>query len=181
MESIKLSQIIELNSESNKLRRIGNKKLPELQLLKNKRKASNDENEEKQESDDEEVPDNVILKISSEKDTEIKWKTMSDEFKNKNKALNVVYFRFTKSTGHIGVRRKKNEILNFTDKMILENTELTIEKCEGDDLINFWKEHGKHFEMCLSDNDRKKGIKRKEKKKKNVDKLKETVVLGGET
>jgi len=180
IKGIEMSKVVELNSDKSKLRRVGNKKLPELKLLKNKRKASEDEKEDENEEEEEDV-DHTILKIWPSKETEIKWKQILEEFKNTNKHLNVVYIRFNKNEGNIGVQRKRNEAINFANKISVQGTDFTVEKCEGDDLINFWKEHGKHFEKCLEEKNKKKGTAKKvDKKKKNNDRLKNEVILGGE-
>jgi hypothetical protein len=181
VEAIRMSTILEMNNEKTRLRRVGNKKLPELKLLQNKRKASDADKDEKEEADDDNNMDNVILKVSVAGNTEVKWKTILEEFKNNNKGLNVIYIRFKESAGHIGVQAKRNQSITFTDKLKIDKDEFTIERCEGDDLINFWKEHGKHFQMCTEENNRKKGIKkRKDKKKQPSDRLKEPITLGGE-
>ena len=182
IEAVQASSVVELNADNTCVRRRDNKMLPELKLLKNKRKASCEDNRNDEESEDESNMDNVILKIWSVGDTEVKWKTISEVFKKENKALNVCYMRFSKSLGHIGIHAKRNEPFKFTEKLTIENEDFTIEKCEGDDLINFWKEHGKHFEMCTSDNNRKKGINKKKelKKKQASDRLREPVSFAGE-
>lgn len=181
IEAIQHSVVVELNEEKNMLRRKENKPLPQLKLLNTKRKASV-EKEEKDESDDENDLDNAILKICSSGKTDIKWKAISDEFKTINPGLKVIYMRFKDGVGHIGIRTRRNESLSFSDKINVDDQELTVEKCEGDDLIDFWKEHGKHFEMCVNENNRKKGNKKKNepKKKKVIDRLKDSVELGGE-
>lgn len=181
IEVVQNSLAVELNEEKTMLRRAGNKPLPQLKLLNTKRKAS-EEKEQKDESEDESEMDNVILKICSLGKTDVKWKAISDEFKIKNPGLKVNYIRFKDGVGHIGIRSKRNQTLNFTDRITVEDQDLTIEKCEGDDLIDFWKEHGKHFEMCVTENNRKKGNKKKKDQKKNkiVDRLNEPVEIGGE-
>lgn len=60
--------------------------------------------------------------------------------------------------------------------MEIEGIEFTFKKCEGDNLISFWKEHGSHFEFCLGKN------KQQKNGKKQVDKnrLRSSVTLGDE-
>jgi hypothetical protein len=48
-DAIKTSQLVELNSDSTKVRRKDNKPLPELKLLSKKRKADSDVNLDKDE------------------------------------------------------------------------------------------------------------------------------------
>ncbi len=88
-----------------------------------------------------------ILEISADKPIEFKWKLIQDEFKNLNPDLNVVYLRFKDSNGQIGLYKKSNEEIKFVPEFEIEGVRFTITKCEGDNLINFWKEHGSHFEL----------------------------------
>jgi len=182
--AVGLSKVVELDTSKSKVRRLGNKKLPELKLLKNKRKASedNDKDEKEEEDNDEEDVDHTILNISTANDTQLRWKTILEAFQSNNKDINVVYIRFNKNLGHIGVQKKKNQDVKFNGKISVEGTDFLVEKCEGDDLINFWKEHGKHFERCVEENNKKKGKgKKKDKgKKPHNDRLKDEVNLGGE-
>lgn len=119
------------------------------------------------------------MEISADKPIDFKWKNIQDEFKNLNPNLNVVYLRFKDSNGHIGIYKKSKEDVNFVPEFEIEGVKFTIKNCEGDNLLNFWKEHGDHFEFCVGKN-KKLGDK---KKKHQVDKnkLKNAVTLGDET
>ena len=59
--------------------------------------------------------------------------------------------------------------------MEIEGVKLNFKKCEGDNLINFWKDHGSHFEFCIGKN-------KQQKNKKQFDKnrLRNSVTLGEE-
>lgn len=156
-----------------KLRRKDNLPLPELKLLQNKRKKEKTEEEGKDEN-----LDQVILRIkSAEADSEIKWQKILDYFKKDNINLNVIYIRFNKNEGHIGVTRSANQIVEFRPLLRIENHDFNITLCEGDDLIEFFKEHGSHLEHCLAKNRKNKGGK----KKQNKFELRKAVELGGET
>jgi len=67
--------------------------------------------------------------------------------------------RFAKNEGHIGVLHNPKNKLEFTNKLSLDGFEFDLKKCEGDDLISFWKDHGSHYENCV------KRVKRDQKKK----------------
>lgn len=54
-DAIKLSSMLELDDTKTKLRRIGNKPLPELKLLNKKRKADNANDDEGEKGEDEEA------------------------------------------------------------------------------------------------------------------------------
>jgi len=159
INSLKLSTVVEMNKDNLAVRRVGNRKLPELKLLQIKR--SSPTNETKKEEEKEEF-DNVILAITALTKSEMKWKAINEEFKKQNKNLNVIYIRFQEGKGNIGIQVNKKHVnsLTFSDKLKVENVEFKIEKCIGDDLITFWKDHGEHFKMCTTENDRKNGKKK---------------------
>ena len=62
---------------------------------------------------------------------------------------------------------ENDEEIKFKDKFVFDNVEFNVKKCEGEDLINFYKDHGEHYKMCVEKN--KKG-KKKDKKNKNKNK-----------
>jgi len=95
--------------------------------------------------------------------------------------MNVVYLRFNTTAGHIGIFKYSDNELKFQPEFELQGVKFTVKKCEGDELINFWKDHGSHFEMCVGKN--KKITDRKGKRGKRVDpnELKKEVKLGDET
>ena len=156
LESLKVSHALEVSDDQEKIRRKGNKELPELKLLQIKRK-NQDSGNDKEEEEEEEI-DNVILLITSI-DTQVKWKQISEKFKSENPDLIVNYMRFQTNKGHIGIQKKRSAELNFTSKIEVEGTNFEITKCVGDELIAFWKEHGDHFKMCNAERDKKNGKK----------------------
>lgn len=74
--------------------------------------------------------------------------------------------RFNKTEGHIGVFHNPKTKLEFLAKFTHDGITYELKKCEGDNLINFWKDHGSHYENCV------KRVKRAVKKK-IMDKLRE--------
>ncbi len=119
------------------------------------------------------------MEISADKPIEFKWKNIQDEFKNLNPELNVVYLRFKDSNGHIGLYKKSTDDIKFVSEFDIEGVKFTIKKCEGDNLINFWKEHGSHFEFCVGKT-KSMGDKRKNKQPEK-NRLRNPVTLGDET
>jgi len=95
--------------------------------------------------------------------------------------LNVVYLRFNKTSGHIGIYRYNDNEIKFQPEFELEGVKFTVKKCEGDELINFWKDHGSHFEMCVGKNKQMKDRKGKKGKRVDPNELKKEVTLGDET
>jgi hypothetical protein len=122
----------------------------------------------------------VILEINSDKEVEFKWKPIQDEFKSLNPSLEIIYLRFNKDQGHIGIYRHSNKDVKFVDNFELNGVKFTITKCEGDNLIQFWKDHGTHFEYCVGRNKRVKDNKNK-KGSRDKNTLKTPVKLGNET
>ena len=164
-------------------KRINNKKIPELILLNKKRKKEEkeDENEEKEEEENESI-DPTILKITSNEETKIKWKDILSEFKKENPNLNVPYGRFKSKEGHFAILIKPDEELKFKDSLKINDEVFKVEKCEGEDLIEFWKNHGSHYEQCVKSHDKKgkKNNKKGKKEKNNKTFLENPVNLGGE-
>ena len=192
VEGIKLSDLIELDKSGNRVRRKDNKTLPELSLLSSKRPKP-----EKEEKKDIEP---VVLIFKSQKESKSHWKDICNAFKHENPDLNVIYSRFQTNLGHIVISPENEEDLKFKEKFTYDEIEYKVEKCEGEDLINFYKDHGQHYEDCVARNkNRNKRGKKKDSKNKNKNKkekkdeekkekidptdkqvLKEKVILGGE-
>ena len=163
------------------IRRTNNKPLPELKLLQTKR---NKEEKVKKEADSDkefdDEQDNVILKVVSVNgDTDIKWQKIHDTFKLENKNLNVIYMRFSKNEGQIGVTKHSNSEIEFKEDLKVDNIDFKVSKCNGEDLINFWKDHGSHFEHCIGKSKRDKNKKGRNQKDKFI--LRKSIDLAGET
>ena len=159
-EGIKLSDKIELDEDGKKVRRKDNKPLPELILLSKKRK-----NEKKEKKKEEKEP--VVLIFTCKEPNKSKWKDICKCFQAENEELNIIYKRFKDTTGHIVISPTDDEEIKFKDKFKCDDIEYEVKKCEGEDLINFYKDHGDHFQMCIkSKNKNKKNNKWKNKKNK---------------
>ena len=156
---IKLSESIELDKEEKKVRRKDNKPLPELKLLAKKKK--------KEEKKEEEEKEPIVLLFTCKEPNESNWKDICNAFEKENEGLKVVYRRFKDTDGHIVISPENDEEIKFKDKFVFDNVEYNVKKCEGEDLINFYKDHGEHYKMCVKKN--KKG-KKKDKKNKNKNK-----------
>ena len=103
------------------------------------------------------------------------------EFKRLNPDLNIDYGRFKDNKGHISIILKEGQNLKnikLIKEFKLKNKKFIVQKCENEDLINFWKEHGSHYEYCI--NQREKHNKIKVSKNKNKKKYLDNVItLGG--
>lgn len=175
IEGIKQSSAIELDSTSERVRRKDNKPLPELTLLSKKRKK---EDEEEKEEEEKQTVDPVILEVSTESECNSKWKNILQEFKDQNPTLDVTYGRFKGKEGHFAVLVKPGDELQFKDSFELDGFTFKVAKCQGDKLIDFWKDHGSHYEMCTKKSKETKNGKGKKKKKSTF--LETPVVLGGD-
>jgi hypothetical protein len=150
--------------------------------LKKKRKQSDSEEEEHEIKEEKKSKkkkikiDPVILMFTCQEPNDTKWKLVCNSFKEANPDLNISYMRFKDKLGHIAVIPDEEEDdIKFTDKFTYDNVEYSVKKCENEDLIEFYKEHGKHFESCVQKAERKnkknkKNEKNKEKKGKNANK-----------
>ena len=159
-EGIKLSQEIELDKDEKKVRRKDNKPLPELVLLAKKRKK------EKEDKKIEKEP--IVLIFTCKEPNQSKWKDICKKFQEENEELNIIYKRFKDTTGHIVISpNEDDEEIKFKDKFTFNEVEFQVRKCEGEDLINFFKDHGEHYQNCIKMNQKKnKGKKNKNKKAK---------------
>lgn len=182
IQGIKLSTIIELDDKSSRVRRKNNPPLPELTMLNKKRKKDtkqNDEDEEDNEKDKIDMNiDPIILLVSSPKDVTTKWKDIIQEFRDQNTELNVVYGRFKGNEGHIGIIISPDSELKFTQTFKIDDVTFSVKKCEDEQLIDFWKNHGSHYELCCKG---KKDPKGHNKKKVNTTYLVSAVQLGGQS
>lgn len=187
-KGIEISLSVELDEKGEKVRRKDNLKLPELLLIEKKRKRegtkkTEKKSEKKNEDKKEEKGDKndaIILKITCTQKSSSTWKQIFDEFKKLNPELDVDYGRFKETEGNIAINPKNNEKfenMKLINKFKIGEIEFTVEKCEGEDLINFWKEHGSHYEYCMRQREKHNKTK-EEKNQKHKKYLKKAVTLG---
>ena len=181
-KGVELSTIIEVDDYGEKVRRKGNKKLPELKLLNQKRemeeekedenvKKEEEKKDEEKESDsnmhieyqnrekDDKIP--IVLKINFKEKNTISWKSI-DEFKKLNQDLNVEYGRLKDSEAYLVIlipKEQKYDELKYVDKFTIEGYEFTVQKCEGEELDKFWKEHGSHYDLYTKKKDKLNKLK----------------------
>ena len=166
--AIELSELFTLSKDKIKFKR-NKEELPELKLLGKKRE--NEEKEQEKEAETMNEKDEIIIyRIKASCSTELKWKQIQDEIINSNPGLEIDYLRFSNDSGHLGVFKSKVDKLKKLDFSI-NDTNIQIIKAEGDSLIDFWKCHGNHIDMCLGKMNKKKDKKGKDKyEKKHEDK-----------
>ena len=179
-KGIELSDALELDKTGEKVRKKGNLELPELLLLAKKRKKDNKKKEDEKDDKKGGKKDPIIFKITCKEKSASSWKAIFDEFKKLNPELDVEYGRFKETEGHIGVLLKKDqklENLTLVDKFKVDEIEFTVTKCEGEDLINFWKDHGSHYEFCTKQRE-KRNISKENKAQKKKKYLNKNITLG---
>ena len=175
IDSIKDSDQIELNPDKTKIRRIGNKPLPELnekKLLNKKRYREKKENK----------INPIILIFTSDKDNELKWQDIEAKYKSLNPTLSVIYTRFKTNEGHFGIipsganLKNKNEKdkVNYTKEFNINGIKFSVKLCEGKELEKFMEENQSHLDLCVN----KERDKKLKKKNKTI--LKSLVKLGEE-
>ena len=169
-----LSNIIEVDDYGEKVRRKGNKQLPELNnknmemdessniLRKEEDENINRDMEQEQEQglgmtqeevviDDkiEKIP--LILRIKFNEKSPVSWRSI-DEFKKLNPGLNIEYSRLKDIDGYIVInlqKEQKYDDVKFISKFSIENLDFSVERCEGDELGKFWKDVGPHYEYYM--------------------------------
>ena len=173
------SATLELDTSRSKIRRKGNAPLPELSLLNKKRKKDK-KGEGKEEEKEEEKASNdpIILSILCDRETDVNWKEIINKFKELNPNLKVTYGRFNKNEGNLSVLKPPKAELNFTDSYEIGEDTFNIKKTEGDELINFWKLHGSHYEMCVKKKEKRERGKKNKAKNVSPTALAQPVKLG---
>ena len=174
IESIKDSDQIELNAEKTKIRRIGNKPLPELNEKKLLNKKRNREKKEDKISP-------IILMFTSDKDNEIKWQDIEAKYKSLNPTLSIIYTRFKTNEGHFGIiptgankKEGEKDELNYVKEFDLDGIKFNVNLCEGKELEKFLEENQSHLDLCIN-KERSKKLK-----KKNKTNLENPIKLGDE-
>mmetsp|Transcript_11164 Transcript_11164/g.21955 ORF Transcript_11164/g.21955 Transcript_11164/m.21955 type:complete len:385 (-) Transcript_11164:1265-2419(-) len=138
-QALKSSTEVEVNSDGSGVRRTGNAAIPELSV---KKKTSAEAKSE---------PPVLILKVSVPEETKATWKELRDSFKAAFIDTELTYTRFHGQEGHIGVRGGTSAatVQNIiTTSFSLDGQKVIISRIEGEELLDFWKQHGTHFELC---------------------------------
>lgn len=172
------SDLIELDESKEMVRRKDNLPLPKMTYLKKKRQQEEKEKyiREEEEKENMETNDPIILLVTAQNCISIQWKEILDEFKAKNNQFEVLYGRFKDNEGHVVVLVHPNEELYFTEELMIKGNTVKISKAKGDDLIDFWKYHGSHYESCIK---KRKRIQKEKNSFKKTISFQEPIKLGG--
>ena len=133
----------------------------------------------------------IIVSLSSNKDEPVKWKNLHNKLKEILPSYEVIYTRFGFQKGHSAIFKKDDidytdiNLTDFKDKkdFTLDNIDFSLILADNKEIIEFWKNHGSHYELCINNklNDDNKIISNKKyKKKQDKNILKKPVTLGDE-
>lgn len=193
-DSIEGSKEVEISEDQLKIRRIGNSKLPELKVMKT-RKRDQKEQEKKEEDAKGELNERhfknpKILAFSIEAKEKANWRDLEKDFALLYPSLRILYSRADEEqTGHLAVC---NLGLNQDDLDKLYKTgieslgkQFTFKECDKEELNKFWADHGTHYQMCAGQKLRrlKKLLRDKEKdaKRKKLTEKEKTFTIAGIT
>jgi len=134
LQALQGSENLEIDNE-NGVRRKNNRAIPLLKMKKMKAQKLPEQTVE-------------ILAVSIGEESKTTWKDLRDAFRSKYISANVVYVRFHGNEGHIGVSSDTDLQAIFAGGLEVNGIKATIKKVEGDELLEFWKANGSHFDMC---------------------------------
>ena len=157
--AVALSGEVELNTERTAVRRVGNRALPTLDSAKKTTGAAPTAKV---------VVSPLILKVTLPEESKHTWKEIRDTFRSKFSEQELWYVRLHETEGHVGIPSNiPAEVLEtlLTEGLDLAGQTATFQRIEGDELLQFWKDHGSHYDMC---NQQAKGRKDKKPSKSQL-------------
>lgn len=128
------SEHVEVDGE-NGVRRKNNRAVPLLKVKKAKTQKLPEQTVE-------------ILEVTIPEESKTTWKDLRDAFRSKYINSNVVYVRFHGNEGHVGVSSDVDIESIIKGGLEVNGIKAIIKKLEGDQLLEFWKANGSHFDMC---------------------------------
>lgn len=209
IEAIKQSEKLELNSEENQVRRKNNEALPVFLGKKTEKDKDEEKKTKHLEHPDEKIrinhmleySDPIIIFLSSDKDQVLKWKDLSKKLNEIYPDYEVVYIRFGYQKGQAAVFSKFKEIegdskenndLKLKEekpyskakpitehKFQIEGINVESRLATEEELNEFWRDHGSHYEFCISQR-LNVVAKKTNQPRMNRNILKAPVTLGGE-
>lgn len=93
----------------------------------------------------------LILKLVLPEESKATWKELRDAYRAKFSEQELWYVRLHDTDGHIGI--PSNAPAEVVDTLLNEGLDVAgimahFVKIEGDELLQFWKDHGSHYDMC---------------------------------
>jgi len=161
------STLVEIKGQ--KVRRAGNKELPEFQVKKREVKANDKKPEQEKIVEDqldergrpilvEKDFDNPLIVtyatvVAKGEEFKVDWKLVEAKIKEEYPGLKLIYSRMDDHGGHLAFSqlRLKHDLM---DDLIKNGAEIqerpfTFEKTTGDELKEFWQKQGGHFQFCI--------------------------------
>jgi len=145
-QAIRSSAEVEMNSDQTAVRRVDSRPLPPLTRKKEKQAAVPE-------------PPTIIMKVTAQEETKSTWKELRDAFRGRYLDTDLLYTRFTGKEGHIGIpgRTAKERLQKIeTDGLELDGQKVEIKLFQGEELTEFWRAHGSHFDLCNQQGKRKR-------------------------
>lgn len=133
--AIRNSSILEYKDLT--FRRTGNSSVPELVAAKKSTVPK-------------ELP-SLLYKVVTDGDEEVKctWKDIKTAFSEKHPDIELQYTRFQVNEGTLGINgMTRDELLVDIGELTANGITFRVEKLAGDDLTDFFKKHGSHFDLC---------------------------------
>ena len=186
IQAAKMSMVIELKTDNKAIRRKGKTALPELKTLKRTKRddAKVEEDPNIITEDDNKDPHLFIIRTQAKSTTN--WREIERKIKEGNPTFKLLYSRFSDCEGQLlisSVHTPKEEVAKLDKlKIVVEGAEFVLSLPTKDDTEKFWKDHGSHFQMCMSKKitiakKKLKSMKKKVKEELNQ-KVKGPFVLG---
>lgn len=152
IEALKSSTKLEVNDTEKTVSRKGSPPIPDLGMA-GKRKGK--EEEEKGGAEflkDEDLNNPIILGIAGPEEAKSNWREMETIYKQLYPDRKVLYSRYDKGHGHIGISSSKVDVAKVSEEVKLKvgAEEFVIKKLEAPELEKFWGEHGTHFNLCTN-------------------------------
>lgn len=161
------SKLVDVKGQ--KVRRAGNKALPEFQVKKRETKANEKKSEPEKVVEDqldergrpilvEKDFDNPLIvtyatKVKKGDDFKVDWKQVEAKIKEEFPALKLIYSRMDEHGGHLAFSqlRIKNDLIDelCSKGSTIQERPFTFEKTSGDELKEFWQKQGGHFQFCI--------------------------------
>lgn len=153
-EAVEGSKEVELNEDKSKIRRIENKKLPELKAIKTRKRDKKEEEKKdedvKGELNERHFKNPKILSFSIEAKEKANWRDLEKDFAAAYPDLRILYSRADEEkTGHLAVCNLglQQETIERLVKNGIESLgkHFAFKECDKEELNKFWSEHGTHY------------------------------------
>jgi len=140
--AVALSGEVELSADRMSVRRVGSRPLPTLDSSKKTVAPAKPAKVE---------ISPLILKFSLPEESKATWKELRDTYRCKFSEQELWYVRLHDTDGHIGIPSNAPAVV--VDTLLNEGLDIvgnraSFTKIEGDELLQFWKDHGSHYDMC---------------------------------